>query len=489
MHMTRIRIYLYVVALASLTSCKKFLDKNPDNRTELNSVEKVSKLLATAYPNAAYMTFTEAASDNAGDKGLGTIEPLGQLPYKFEDVFDDNRDSPEFYWVNAYGAIAAANQALEACEKAPNPEDYKSQRGEALVCRAYSHWMLVTFFAKVYDPATADQDPGIPYVLTPEKEVFVKYGRKTVKYVYDMIEKDLLEGMPLLNDNRYSIPKYHFTKASANAFATRFYLFKREYQKAADFAGQVFPDGNFAGNMRPWLTAYKTYTADEQFVNYTKATDPANLMLVEANSVWARTFKTPRYGLTATMMNSIIGANVTGNTGWAFRKYNYGQDHPVILKWLEYFYRTSVNANIGFPYVMIPLFTTEEVLLNRAEAYARLNKFDSCLADLNTYASQRFNNFVANNKVTVEKARNFYTGATDMQALINSALDFKRAEFIQEGMRWFDVIRTGITIRHNYIDVNNPTIRTTIEVPPGDPRRVFQIPLSAKQAGIELNPR
>jgi len=60
---------------------------------------------------------------------------------------------------------------------------------------------------------------------------------------------------------------------------------------------------------------------------------------------------------------------------------------------------------------------------------------------------------------------------------------------VQEGMRWFDVIRNRLTVTHLIIDVNDPTQRTTLEIKPDDPRRVFQIPQSAQQAGIELNPR
>jgi len=56
-------------------------------------------------------------------------------------------------------------------------------------------------------------------------------------------------------------------------------------------------------------------------------------------------------------------------------------------------------------------------------------------------------------------------------------------------MRWFDVIRNKLTVTHVIIDVNDPTQRTTLEIKPDDPRRVFQIPLSAKQAGLALNPR
>ncbi|XLL74012.1 RagB/SusD family nutrient uptake outer membrane protein, partial [Myroides odoratimimus] len=37
-------------------------------------------------------------------------------------------------------------------------------RAEALLARAYNHFMLVNLWAKHYNPATAESDLGIPYV-------------------------------------------------------------------------------------------------------------------------------------------------------------------------------------------------------------------------------------------------------------------------------------------------------------------------------------
>src|SRR5258705_261937 len=81
--------------------------------------------------------------------------------------------------------------ALEACRNASDTTKYTSEKGEALVARAYAHFMLVTFFAKIYDATSSATDPGIPYVTEPEKVVFKQYDRKTVAYLYQMIEKDL----------------------------------------------------------------------------------------------------------------------------------------------------------------------------------------------------------------------------------------------------------------------------------------------------------
>lgn len=64
-------ILLGFLTSISLGSCKKYLEQVPDNRTEINSVEKVAQLLGTAYPTYDYLAFTEAASDNSEDKGVG----------------------------------------------------------------------------------------------------------------------------------------------------------------------------------------------------------------------------------------------------------------------------------------------------------------------------------------------------------------------------------------------------------------------------------
>jgi starch-binding outer membrane protein, SusD/RagB family len=483
--MKRFIPYLSIFLLISVSGCKKFLEKSPDNRTELNSPDKVSQLLGTAYPAGSYVAFTESLSDNVADKGTGGIDKTIEEPYFFKDVTDDQQDSPEWYWAACYAAIAASNQALEACNKANDPAAYASQKGEALLTRAYSHFMLVTLFSKVYDPTTAGTDEGIPYVTEPEKIVFKNYERKTVAYVYDMIEKDLAEGIPLLDDKRYSVPKYHFTKAAANAFAVRFYLFKRDYAKVVEYANQVFSSGNITALLRPWNTTYLTYTPADMFSIYAKATEAANLLLAETSSLWGRNFYTNRYGFTSSKRDEILGDNVTGGS-WAFKNqlYTAGTDNYLIPKINEYFVRSSVNATIGIPYVMVPLFTAEEVLFNRAEANDYLGNTTASIADLSAYASTRISNYSpAANTITDAKIKNFY-GTNNLQAgIIFTILDFKRAEFVQEGMRWFDILRYGIPVTHYTAGGQ------LYQLTGNDLRRVLQIPASAKLAGVDQNPR
>ncbi len=479
-----------VVSCVSLTlvlgGCKKYLSTSPDNRTSLDTPDKVAELLGTAYPQANYMAFTESISDNVGDKGpnIGGLDLFSVDPWFFQDISSDQQDSPEYYWDACYAAIAAANQALQASRAAKDTTQYSSEIGEALVARAYSHFMLVNIFSKCYDSASAGTDPGIPYVTEPEDVVVKQYQRKTVQYVYDMIEQDLTEGIALIQDKRYTVPKYHFTKAAAHAFAARFYLYKKNYAKVVEHASQVLPT-TVTTMLRPWNTTYMTLTNVDLLERYAKATESANLLLVETQSLWARSYFGERYGLEAATQREILGENVTGGDyAFLYQLYTSGTDNYLIPKINEYFVKASVNATIGYPYVMVPLFTAEEVLFNRIEANIYLNNTTAALADLNAYASTRIHQYDSvNNKITPAKAEQYYSASNLQSALLSTLLDFKRAEFVQEGMRYFDLQRYKIAVTHNFFGGGSVTLTPT------DNRRIFQIPQIATEAGIALNPR
>jgi hypothetical protein len=152
-------------------------------------------------------------------------------------------------------------------------KNYNAQKGEALLARAYAHFMLVNYFCKFFDPQQNNDGPGIPYVTVPENVVIKQYERGTVANVYQMIEKDLLEGLPLISDGTYTVPKYHFNLAAANAFASRFYLVKKEYQKVLQYANAAFPSNNFGENMRPWNTTYSSMSPAELYNIYSRATE------------------------------------------------------------------------------------------------------------------------------------------------------------------------------------------------------------------------
>lgn len=487
-------IYSFILIVALFTSCEKFLEQEPDMRTQINTVEKVAKLVGSAYPGYGNLAMAETYSDNVNDKGPTSgaplLDPYVDL-YFWNDVEGSGNNTPTEYWNALYSAIAAANQALESIEQYDFGSDVLPYKGEALVARAYSHFMLVTFFAKAYVINGDNTSPGIPYVLEPETITLPQYSRGTVESVYEQIQKDLEEGIPLLIGGSWDVPKYHFTYSAANAFATRFYLFKGDWDKVIAHANEVVTGGDYTNLIRPENTTIRNLTSAERQIEFTKADKDYNLLLGQTYSIYQRqsTGYYSRYGIGREKYNELFGRNTATGAQFAWNGSSYSSStHYWPRKYNEYFFYTNVAAGIGYPYIMVPLITTDEALINRAEAYIRKKDYNNALADLNLFASTRVLNYNANNhRVTIEKSKDHFVEEDDEEALIKTVLQFKQLSFLTEGIRWLDILRHRITVVHPHIDdLENETFQT---LGPDDNRRLFQIPAEATLAGIERNPR
>lgn len=493
--MKNIKYSILFAAVLSLSSCSNFLEEQPDNRTVIDSNEKIGELLAGAYPEATYIPFLEAMSDNAGDKSaLAPVQTLSNSQaYRWEVVEEDQQDTPNYYWQSAYQAIAASNHALEAIEKRGNLAEDLPYKGEALVARAYNHFVLVSLFSQRYNPDRSYYDKGIPYVDQPEKEVYGNYERGTVEEVYEKIERDLEEGLNYISDQVYSVPEYHFTRAAAFAFASRFYLHKGDWNKVIEYSNRAL--GNSPANyLRDW-EYYTTLDYKGIEAAYTKYDEPANFLLSEAISTWGRYAGLERFGMTVDIRDEIFPtANVSGGQ-FLFRIYG-GETTLNIPKYKEHFKRVSLNATTGIPYIMAPLFTAEEVLFNRAEAYTMLEQYSLAIAEVNTYLSKRvanynrdihtvgedsFENYYRNYAPSVKP---YYNINLKQAAFLKGIIDLKRKEYIQEGLRWFDIKRFDIEISRK--DQNGNQIDVLKQ---DDLRRAIQIPQFAQATGIEGNPR
>ena len=173
-----------------------------------------------------YIALTNAKIE-AIDADLAKMATKVELEEAVKElVAKDTELSMQITALEAYKAIAAANHALEAIEKFEadgRADEVRNARGEALLCRAYAHFMLANLFCMPYNPATADTELGVPYATEPETTLNPLYHRGTLQETYDKIEADLLEGLDLLPASYAKAPAYHFTRKAAYVFASRFY--------------------------------------------------------------------------------------------------------------------------------------------------------------------------------------------------------------------------------------------------------------------------
>lgn len=498
-------IQLFIIGLS--VSCQSYLEKDPDSslNVKIDSEEKIAELLTGAYPQASYFSFLEARTDNVQERIGGTHNRLNEAMYFWEDYDQEDLDTPLNYWNACYTGIAQANKALELLASYPKTERIKALYGEAFLLRAYLHFMLVNIWSAPYGEESSKTDLGIPYLTKPEKNALVQYSRSTVSDVYNKIETDLKLGISLVNDAFYKKPKFHFNKKAAYAFASRFYLMKGDWKQVIAYSDYVL-----GADPKPILRNWKNYESQFSFNSkglhraYTASEEPANLLLTTCESRIATQLPVQRYGATFQSIGSIFnGKGIDGCGDWG-KNLAFSQlyvftsaDAPITNgTYQAKFDELSLFGNQGTHprdlYVTNVLFSTDEVLLNRMEAYTMLSQYDLAIDDFNSFIRGKFGiaplpctrdtyTIVSNSYYDVYSP--FYGLNIKQLALVKIITEFRQKEFYQEGLRWFDIRRFRMAVsRSSRSSLYQPLTKE-------DPRKLLQIPIEAINKGLEANPR
>ena len=507
-------------------SCDEYLDKLPDDRATLDTNEKVTKLVASAYPMSSTILVSEISSDNVTDNGTqyGTLPYVDEM-YRFKEVSTDQNDSPRDLWDNYYKAVATANEALQAISDLGTPAELDAQRGEALLCRAFSMFQMANVFCMAYDPSKADEYLGLPYPLEPEQSVETQYVRGTLKELYQHINDDIEAALPLINDAIYSVPKYHFNQKAAYAFAARFNLYYQQWDKVISYATKAM--GTVPADYLRIREPYSTAAGfDDYFNMYIQSSQACNLMILPAYSISARVLTGGylRYAHNMKILSyetywALSPWNPTPETSrntllWAAHSL-YGNNNIVMEPKLDEIFEYTDKVNgIGYVHIVDPIFTGDETILCRAEAYAMKGDFSNALADMNVWCSSNleekygstirseltmgnvnaFMNDIKYSPVhidediqrTIKKTlhpQGFTVSAGDQENLIQLILYMRRVTTIFQGLRFMDLKRYGIEYEH-LIDKESPVTFTS-----GDLRGAIQLPSDVVAAGLEANPR
>jgi len=494
---SRIIISLFLsFFLFILSGCENFLDEVPDNRVSLDNLEKAGELLTNAYSDASY-AFTDWMTDNVAYTRGVSLRTNHIEMYNWEDETTDatEPDTPTFFWNATYNAIAHANEVLAVIDDFEiNSEEEQAHkqavRSEALLTRAYGHFMLVNLFAKHYDSRRASTDLGVPYVDEPET-IFIKtYERNTVQEVYDRIEEDMLLGIELVDDIFFANSgKYHFNRNAALAFASRFYLFKGDYDKCIQYSNLLL--GSDPSAFIRDLTSDEFLNASSSIDGYSQLySSPdlsSNLLLMRKISLVQRTDFA--HGPTSTLYRDLFAANPFPGTtdereNPALVK---GENAVFPIRYQSLFQRSSLNSNVGTPYHIHVAFRGEEVLFNRMESYLEKNQIDNAIEDLQVIIDRRYSG--PSITLTMELIREAFGVADNPFVSDKFVMDIyiqleRRKEFIVQGLRWFDIKRFELEVEHNLVD------GSTIFLEDKDKRKVLQIPASAIEVGkLEPNPR
>lgn len=539
----------YIAFLSSallLTSCVD-LDKDPSEWVHITTEDEVVDLLKSSYPQASFQWLSEMCSDNIIDNNCPHVpystrkeQTLAHYNLTTYDRFDDELfqfapatlctyntdDSPGMLWAQYYASVSSVNYALQFIEEiggtdvSQYSDKLRAARAEALLIRAYDHFMLVNLFCQPYkDEETSKNDVGIAYVTEIVNTVQKDFPRGTVTETYQKIKADLTEALSLMSDENYETPKYHFNTNAAHAFAARVALYTRDWDGVIEHANAVL--GSASTDMDTKLMDYSVFTdcsSSSDYANAWQNPDLANnLMLTTTYSLLCRHAAGYRYATNSIPLREIFYHTGPTWSGWLANPtaivggstfYRSDADYGFFpSKIMEQFEYTNKNAGIGYPHIVMRTFTATELLLERAEAKIMKADYDGGMADILAYDKNR-QNFSEKDKLTYSMTEptekllmTYYSRTTNPNCFddwsftqkvcssyvipeaaipyMNCINDMRRFETWLEGLRWFDIKRWGMTVTHE-VGVTS----TKYVVAPGDEKQAVEIPWEVISAGV-----
>ena len=523
---------LMLASVAILASCSDQLDTLPDNRTTLDTPKKIAGLLVTAYPDRTPTLFNEWMSDNTDYMGAQNSQGNrgGDQYFFWQEQTEGGNDSPEMVWMLYYEGVYKANEALAAIEDQGGPKNdiLRNSKGEALLIRAYDHFILANEFCRPYNGKTSTKDAGLYYAtgIADFSAAAEQSNRGTVADVYAKIAADIEAGIPLLNDT-YEVPKYHFNKQAAYAFATRFYLYYEKWEKAKEYADKLL-GSNPAASLRDYraLQAMPLSKSDQAVKSaeaYCSASADCNLLVQtsvsNAGMALGPWLISKRYTLTnylseTELFNSNNIWGTSSNLIWKPFTVNSGENNfALLMKLPREFEIRNTTTGSGYLRTLNVDFTMDEALLNRAEAEIMLGQNDAACADMTIWMKNFFNTNVTLTPTSVhtyfKTVPYAYADAAKMvpsfkkhisprftidaegsvqESLLQCLLNFRRIETVHQGMRWMDIRRYNIEIPRRLIGANGKPSKNLDWLEKDDPRQVVQIPQSIREAGVAGNP-
>lgn len=523
---------LMLASVAILASCADQLDTLPDNRTTLDTPKKIAGLLVTAYPDRTPTLFNEWMSDNTDYMGAQNSQGNrgGDQYFFWQEQTEGGNDSPEQVWMLYYEGVYKANEALAAIEDQGGPKNdiLRNSKGEALLIRAYDHFILANEFCRPYNGKTSTKDAGLYYAtgIADFSAAAEQSNRGTVADVYAKIAADIEAGIPLLNDT-YEVPKYHFNKQAAYAFATRFYLYYEKWEKAKEYADKLL-GSNPAASLRDYRALQAMpLSKSEQAVKiaeaYCSASADCNLLVQtsvsNAGMALAPWLISKRYTLTNYLAETELfqSNNIWGTSSnliWKPFTVNSGESNfALLMKLPREFEIRNTTTGSGYLRTLNVDFTMDEALLNRAEAEIMLGQNDAACADMTIWMKNFFNTNVTLTPTSVQTyfktVPYAYADVAKMvpsfkkhisprftidaegsvqESLLQCLLNFRRIETVHQGMRWMDIRRYNIEIPRRLIGANGRPSKNLDWLEKDDPRQVVQIPQSIREAGVAGNP-
>ncbi|MBT30693.1 MAG: RagB/SusD family nutrient uptake outer membrane protein [Thalassobius sp.] len=348
-------------------------------------------------------------------------------------------------WDENFNGVLRANTVLDEINESLVPDDDTRNRliGEAKFLRALFYFDLVRWFGKV---------PVFDHVVTPTEALEIP--RSSVTEVYDLIESDLNDAISVLPES-YTV-KGRATSLAAKALLARVYLTKSGptyniegpgldanlYSDALSLLNDVINSGQFA-----WVDDYASIFSYDNEGNSDIIFDEQNINDLSTGDRGIGTT------LPTDMYDEAYGRTVTTFAG------GVPGDSPIRPS--ESFLASFDEDDIRDDFAILPFYIDDNDNQINNEQFVKF-------LDLTELPADRFNwgiNFpiIRYTDVLMMKAEALLQSGgsqTDIDAIVNMVreragleavsdvdldmlLEERAKEFMAEGLRWHDLVRTG----------------------------------------------
>ncbi len=411
------RNIFFLIALAfTIMSCNKVLDVKPTDSVAAEDaiqnkagvehalIGSYHALQATGLYYLNAMVVGDIAADNLTH--TGTMMDYSHIENK---PIPAENSIVEGMWSGAYNGLNCVNNILV---KLPGIEgltqdEYNQYEGEALYIRGLLHYYLVTYFG------------GVPIQTQPTLDLSrIEIARNSEAEVYTQIINDLTAAKAKLSKTKV---KGRANKYAASALLARVYLSK--FQILGDQ-----PSANLA-------ITESSYVIDS--AGYTLATDYASLFNPKNNtneSIFEVVFDAQNF---TRLAQYYFSRNLSGRYEFAPETeliQSYEPADTLRLK-ASIAYDTVTKQPYGFKYKDVSGGTDHVYVLRLAEMYL-------IRAEALAYSNGSIASIQADINIIRKRAGLENTKADNIAALKLAIENERRHEFVFEGQRWPDLVRT-----------------------------------------------
>lgn len=352
-----------------------------------------------------------------------------------------------------YASIYTANTVINEVLLTVGDEDEKKKLyAEAKIHRAFSYLKLVNLYALPYNSITASNDLGVPLQLEPIIEGDLT--RSTIQEVYDLILDDINEVFDYLPETGDEL--WRPSKASASALLARTYLIMGDFTNALKYA-------DMALGFYDYLTDYNFLWPHwwvSDILDFGRLIDNQEQYLMKA--------AVSQYRLVYPSQDWMDLFDQENDLRFVGK---VGTDYVMPMEIPMFYY----NSYCGGPYGL----TVPEMLLTRAECYARAGNAADAMDDVNTLRQKR-----------IAMAAYVPLTATDANEALSIVKAERRRELSFQGIRFMDIRRYNVYDNAN-ISIVHTVNGETFTLAPGDNK--WALPFARKYINknpeIEQNPR